>query len=93
MMDKIKSVDWGMILQLLLVAGVTALASGYVSGRIVEQKMEFVIQELRRIDANGRETRSKLEEVQLRQASAISKADSIHGGQDRRIEQLEQRRR
>ena len=90
-MDNLR-VNWLAILQMLIVAGLTTFASGYVSGRIVESKMEFVIQELRRIDGNAKETRGKLEDVQMRQAGAISKADSIHGAQDQRLERLERRR-
>ena len=90
-MDNLR-VNWLAILQMLIVAGLTTFASGYVSGRIVESKMEFVIQELRRIDGNAKETRGKLEDVQMRQAGAISKADSINGAQDQRLERLERRR-
>jgi hypothetical protein len=87
-----KTVNWSVILQMLLVAGLSTLASGYVSGRIVESKMEYVIQEIRRIDTDAKETRLKLEEVQLRQARAISQAESIHGAQDQRLGRLESRR-
>jgi outer membrane murein-binding lipoprotein Lpp len=91
-MEKIKSINWIAIGQMLIVAALSTTASGYVSGRIVEQKMEFAILEIQRINADVKETRIKLEDVQLRQARAISQAESIHGTQDRRIDRLETRR-
>ena len=98
-MDKIKSIDWIMIGQMLIVAALCTVASGFVSGRIVEQKMDDAIEKIRRIEADVqavrgevKEHRLKLEDVQLRQATAISKADTIHGGQDRRLDRLETRR-
>ena len=94
-----KNINWSMVASLLIVAALSTVASGLVSGVIVEQKMEYAIKEIKRIDAEGREMRGevkehrlKLEEVQMRQASAISKADTIHGGQDKRIERLENRK-
>lgn len=82
----------GLIAQALLVAAITATATGYVSAKVLESKVDYLVQELRRIDVESKEARSKLDEVTLRQSRAIGQADLIHDLQNRRLERLEVRR-
>lgn len=93
MVDEFKrQFNIAMVLQMLVLAGVTTLASGYVSGKVVESKMEYIIQEMRRLDAEGKATRIQADSVAIRQAGAIARADEIHVRQDRRLDYLEGRR-
>ena len=81
--------NWAMVMQALIVAVITAGVSGYVNARVLEGKVEGLVKEILRLEKDGQEMRSKLEEVMLRQASAISQANTIHDTHAKRIDRLE----
>ena len=80
------------IAQALVVAVITAAATGYVSAKVLEAKVDYMVQEIIRVDSMAKETRIKLEEVQLRQSRVIGQADTIHARTEKRLGRLEQRR-
>ncbi len=80
------------VAQALIVAVITATATGYVSARVLESKVDYLIQEIIRVDQHGKETRAKVDEIAIRQARVIGQADSTHEAQNKRIDKLESRR-
>lgn len=87
-----ESVNSKAIMQSLIVAAVTASATGYVSAKVLEREVGYLIQEIKRVDLENRETRLKVDEIALRQAGVISQANTIHETQDKRIDKLETRK-
>ena len=80
------------IVQALVVAGVTASATGYVSAQVLRSEVGYLRETIERLDRDQRATAAKIAEIEVRQARVIGQADLIHGAQDRRIERLEARR-
>ena len=81
-----------MIVQALIVAAITAVSTGYVSAKVMERELTYLFRELVRIDTEAKETRIKVDSIELRQARVIGQADTIHGVQDKRLERLEGKR-
>ena len=80
------------VLQALIVAGVTAGATGYVSAQVLQREVGYLREAIERLDRVQRETAAKVSAIELRQATVIGQADTIHDGQNRRIERLEARK-
>ena len=91
MAEDAKRIGMGVI-QALLIAGITAGATGYVSAKVLEREVGYLRETIERLDRAQRDLASKVSTIELRQASVIGQADSIHETQNRRIEKLENRR-
>jgi hypothetical protein len=93
MMQVVKdNLSFGVVLQSLIVAAITAASTGYVSAKVMERELAFLSQELVRVDTEAKAIRSKMVEIELRQARVIGQADTIHSVQDRRLDRIESRK-
>ena len=88
----VKNINASPIIQALMVAAITAAATGYVSAKVLEREVGFLIQEIQRVDKEEKDTRARVEAIALRQASVIGQADAIHNLQNNRIDRLENRK-
>ena len=80
------------IIQAVIIAAITAAATGYVSAQVLERQVGFLIQEIQRVDRTEKETQARVEAIALKQASVIGQADAIHNLQNNRIDRLENRK-
>ena len=80
------------VTQALIVAGITASATGYVSAQVLRSEVGYLRETIERLDRDQRAMSAKVAEIEVRQARAIGQADLIHGVHDRRIDLLEAKR-
>lgn len=79
------------IFQAVLIAALTAVATGYVSAAVVQKEVQFLRESIERLDKDQRALNTKVIEIEIRQARVISQANTIHDNQDKRMDRLEKR--
>ena len=86
------NVNVPLIINALIVAGVTASATGYVTAQVLQSEMGYLKKEIKRVDDKTDKTSATVDGIALRQAAVISQADVIHANLERRVEKIEGRK-
>ena len=79
------------ITQALIVAGITASATGYVSARVLEREVGYLRETIERVDREQRAVAAKVAAVELRQAAAIAERLENQKQQQEAIDDLRRR--
>ena len=87
-----RRISFAVIVQTLIIAAIVSAANGLVSAAMIDIKVGYLIQELKRVEGDGKETRSKVDTIANTQTRVVSQANEIHDGQNRRLERLENRK-
>ena len=79
------------ITQALIVAGITAGATGYVSAQVLQREVGYLRETIERLDREQRATAAKVTAVELRQAAAIAERIENQKMQQEAIDDLRRR--
>ena len=79
--------------QALVVAIITASVTTFATVKVLEREMSLVRETLDKHEQVEKGLGTKLDEIGLKQAGAISKAEAIHANHEQRLQSLETKRR
>ena len=79
------------VTQALIVAGITASATGYVSAQVLQREVGYLRESIERLDREQRATAAKVAAVELRQAAAIAERVENQAYQQQQLNDLRAR--